>query len=39
LLLSRVAAAQSDLCVVTVILNEEPLSISNIAGIRHNNYP
>jgi hypothetical protein len=27
LLLSRVTGAQSDLCVITVILNEEPLSI------------
>ena len=36
LLLARVAAAQCDLCVITVILNEELLAISNIAGIRHN---
>ena len=35
LLLTRVAAAQRDLCVIAVILNEEPLAVSKIVGIRH----
>jgi hypothetical protein len=39
LLLSRVTAAQGDMCVITVILNDEQLSISDIAGIRHNKCP
>ncbi len=33
LLLARVAAAQSDLCVITFVLHEEPLAVSKIAGI------
>jgi hypothetical protein len=35
LLLPRVAAAQCDLCVIAVVLNEEPLPVSNIVRVRH----
>jgi hypothetical protein len=35
LVLARVTAAQCDLCVIAFILNDEPLAVSNIVGIRH----
>src|SRR5271165_509658 len=39
LLLTRVATAQCDLCVVAVIFDEEPLSVSKIVGVRHRIVP
>jgi hypothetical protein len=35
LLSAGVAAVQCDLCVVAVILNEEPLAAPNIVRVRH----
>jgi hypothetical protein len=39
LLLARVAAAQCDLRVIAIILNEKRLAVFKIVGIRHKNWP
>ncbi len=39
LLLARVAAAQSDLFVITFVLHEEPLAVSKIVCVCHKNCP